>query len=156
MTTIATDGVTVASDSMRVCGHEIIDLSTKKIKVRGGYVFAFTGDFGIFEPAIEWFLAGHEADRAPKPIKDGNWRLLVFHHDRLMGYTDTMPYGEPWPYPQAFGSGAEYAMAAMHLGKSPSEAVELAARFNVYTGGPIQVVNIAEALGLQTVKEAAE
>jgi ATP-dependent protease HslVU (ClpYQ) peptidase subunit len=101
-------------------------------------------------------MAGHDPEKAPKPQKDGNWRLLVMHRDRIMSYTDTMPYGDPFPYPQAFGSGCNYAMTALRLGKSPEEAIAIAEGFDVYTGGPIQVVNIAEAIGLQAVKEAAE
>jgi hypothetical protein len=152
MTTIATDGVTVASDSMRACGQEIVDLSTQKIKVRDGHLFAFTGDFAFFDPAIEWFLGGRDIEKAPKVHKDGNWRLLVLYHDRIESYTDTQPYGDPFPYPQAFGSGADYAFTALHLGKSPEEAVALSSRFNVYTGGPIQVVNIADCEACQGVR----
>lgn len=40
----------------------------------------------------------------------------------------------------AIGSGREYAMAAMALGKSAKEAVELAARLDVNTGGDIDWV----------------
>ena len=156
MTTVATDGRTIASDSLRVAGSERIDTTTKKIQVRERHVFAFTGDFGCFDPAIDWFLAGHDPEKAPKPQKNGNWRLLVMWPDRIMSYSDEMLYGEPFPYPQAFGSGCNYAMTALRLGKSPAEAVIIAAEFDVYTGGPIQVVNIAEALGLQAVREAAE
>jgi hypothetical protein len=157
MTTIATDGITVASDSQRVAGSERIDLSTKKIQKRNGHVFAFTGDFGIFDPAIEWFLTEpRDPEKAPKVSKDGGWSLLVMGPHHVMRYSDTLPYGEPWPYPQAFGSGATYAMAALRLGKSPAEAIELAASLDIYTAGPIQVVNISEALGLQPVREAAE
>lgn len=40
----------------------------------------------------------------------------------------------------AIGSGRDFAMAAMALGKSAKEAVELAARFDVNTGGDIDWV----------------
>lgn len=45
------------------------------------------------------------------------------------------------PY-HAIGSGRDFALAAMRLGKSPREAVELSAEFDVYTGGEIEVVEI--------------
>lgn len=49
------------------------------------------------------------------------------------------------PYPikdkfYAIGSGAAYALTAMALGKSPREAVEIAARFDPGTGGEIDVL----------------
>jgi hypothetical protein len=51
------------------------------------------------------------------------------------------------PYPikdkfYAIGSGAAYALAAMALGKSPREAVEIAARFDPGTGGEIDVIKL--------------
>lgn len=45
----------------------------------------------------------------------------------------------------AIGSGAAYAIAAMHLGKSPVEAVEIAALFDPGTGGPIDHMRIPSA-----------
>jgi len=51
------------------------------------------------------------------------------------------------PYPikdkfYAIGSGAAYALAAMALGKSPKEAVEIAAMFDPGTGGEIDVLKL--------------
>jgi hypothetical protein len=42
----------------------------------------------------------------------------------------------------AIGTGSAYALAAMHLGKSPREAVEIAALFDPATRGPIDVITI--------------
>ena len=42
----------------------------------------------------------------------------------------------------AIGSGAGYALAALHLGKSPREAVEIAALFDPGTRGPIDVMKL--------------
>lgn len=42
----------------------------------------------------------------------------------------------------AIGTGSAYAIAAMHLGKSPREAVEIAALFDPATRGPIDVITI--------------
>ena len=118
-------------------------------------MFAFTGDFGVFEPAINWYLNDDaNPEKAPKASKDGNWRLLVAFPDHVVSYTDTVPYGEEFPYPQAFGSGAAYAMTAMRIGKTAEEAVKIAAELDVWTAGPVQVVNIAETLG--QIREAAE
>ena len=42
----------------------------------------------------------------------------------------------------AVGTGAGYAIAAMHLGKSPQEAVEIAALFDPNTRGPVHVLKL--------------
>lgn len=156
MTTIACDGRTIACDSLRVAGTERVDTCTKKIKRVGGRAFGFTGDFACFDPAVEWFLAGHEPDKAPKASRDGSWRLVVCESERLLCYIDSLPYAEPFPYPTAFGSGANFAMSAMRLGKTAAEAVEFASTMDVYTGGDIQVIDLAEAVDLRPRLEAAE
>jgi hypothetical protein len=163
ITTVASDGRSVASDSQRVSGSERVDLATRKIQYRGGHVFAFTGDFGFFDPAIDWYLKQPlDIEKAPKASKDGGWSLLVLDPNHIMRYSDSLPYGEPFPYPQAFGSGSSYALTALRLGKTPAEAVAVAASFDVWTAGPIQVFDLVkkvwvsgpEALG--QLREAAE
>ena len=42
----------------------------------------------------------------------------------------------------SIGSGCDFAMAAMDLGKSAKESVEYAATRDIYTGGTIRVFNI--------------
>lgn len=45
----------------------------------------------------------------------------------------------------AIGSGANYAIAAMHLGKTPREAIEIAALFDPGTGGQIDTIKLESA-----------
>lgn len=151
MTTIATDGRTIAADGLRVIGSERICLDEKKIRVRHGRIFAFTGDYAAFEPAIEWYVQKcHHAGEEPK----GDWSLIVIETDgTLSKYSSKLPYPEPMPYPATFGADCDYAMAAMHCGKTPREAIELAIKLGVWTGGEIQVVDIAEALAQQPLAE---
>lgn len=42
----------------------------------------------------------------------------------------------------AIGSGRDFAMAAMAMGRSAHDAVELACKFDVYSGGDIELVEI--------------
>ena len=159
MTTIATDGRTIAADGLRCAGSSIISKTEKKIRVREGHVFAFTGLYAAFEPAIAWYLAGHEAGKQPVGDKDDSWSLIVIERDRVLRrFSSSSPWGEDYPYPQAFGIDDDFAMAAMFSGNTPAEAVALAAEHNVYTGGEIMVVDIDEALGLaaQPLRVAAE
>lgn len=151
MTTIAADSRSVCSDSRRAMGSEIVDNASTKIVAKHGHVFAFTGQYGLLQPAITWFLEGADPAKFPNHGKDIEGRLLVFNHDHVMSYSTGMPYGEPFPYPQAFGSGAAYALGAMYAGKNAREAIEIASKLCAYTGGPIQELAIP-----QEMKEAAE
>lgn len=42
----------------------------------------------------------------------------------------------------AIGSGSSFATTAMHLGKSPKQAVEIAAQLDLFTGGTIREVTV--------------
>jgi hypothetical protein len=42
----------------------------------------------------------------------------------------------------SIGSGMAYAQAAMAAGKDPLEAVKIAAKYDVYTGGPFTKMNM--------------
>jgi ATP-dependent protease HslVU (ClpYQ) peptidase subunit len=159
MTTIATDGRTIAADGLRCAGSSIISKTEKKIRVREGRVFAFTGLYAAFETAIAWYLAGHEAGKQPLCGPDDSWTLIVIDWDRVLRkYSSNVPLCEDLPYPQTFGIDCDFALAAMLSGKTPAEAIALAAEHNVYTGGEIMVVDIAEALGIdaQPLRVAAE
>jgi hypothetical protein len=156
MTTIATDGVTIASDSQRVVGSERVDLCTKKIIVRDNRIFAFTGVLNVFAPAIEWFEAGRAPEKAPKTDAHDSWCLIVIDGDGLRTYGNGNLYGESYSYPQAFGSGQQYALAAMKAGATPAEAVEIAKDLDVFSGGAVRVVEIESALSASRVEEAAE
>ena len=46
----------------------------------------------------------------------------------------------------AVGSGAPFALAAMHLGLSPLQAVELACKYDVGTRGPIEHYKLEEKI----------
>lgn len=155
MTTIATDGITIAADSKRCAGGEVVDLCTTKIRIKGRAVFALTGDFAVYDAAIDWYLQGADPTKVPSAGKNVNWSLLAIDENGLRRYTPETPYPDPFGYPQAFGSGCSYALAALKLGKSPKEAIELASSLDIYTGGPIQVINIADAMAMP-LKEAAE
>ena len=151
MTTIAADGLTVRSDSRRAMGSEIVDNCTQKLVKKGGHVFAFTGVFGLLEPAVDWFLGGADPATFPNHGKDVEGRLLGCWSGHVMSYSTGMPYGEAFPYPQAFGSGAGYALGAMYAGKNAREAIAIASKLCAYTGGPIQELAIPQAM-----KDAAE
>lgn len=56
----------------------------------------------------------------------------------------------------AVGTGRNFAIAAMHLGASPREAVALAALYDPNTGGPIEEMRLADILTPPTVAKRAK
>jgi len=70
--------------------------------------------------------------------------ILVGRHNPKTAWFLT---GNAWspitrPY-HAIGSGRDFALTAMRLGQPIGRAIEIAAEFDVYTGGQIEVVKIA-------------
>jgi hypothetical protein len=55
----------------------------------------------------------------------------------------------------AIGTGSAYAMAAMHLGASPREAVEIAALYDPATRGPIDVMRLGESSASKAIARRA-
>lgn len=149
MTTIATDGKTVAADGLACCGDEPIARNVKKLRLSGTTLYGITGSAPVFDAAIAWHKAGAKPEDVPK--LDG-WSLLVFETDGAIRFSDKCPYPDAFPYPVAFGSGADFAIAALKLGCSPVKAIELAAECNVFTGGEIMTMEIPRV----ALQEAAE
>lgn len=146
MTTIATDGKTIAADGQIVASGERLFLDAKKIVVKHGRIYALAGVAAMLEPLIEWHNDGADPSCMPS-AKDNAWYLLVIDRDRSVGYyTNECAYPTMMQYPTALGSGERFAMGAMLAGKSPREAVEIACKVDVNSGGTITEIDIALAL----------
>lgn len=145
MTTVATDGKTIAADGLATYGDIIVETQQRKIVQRDGVLFATTGGSAAGDAAIAWYLGGADPQEAPK----GKWTLIVVLgvDQPLFVFNDEEPYADEWSVPAAFGSGHAIARAAMICGKSPAEAVAVAATLDPMTGGEITVVDIGLAIG---------
>ena len=158
MTTIAIDALgNIAADGRRTAGNEIIRYDAEKIKVSHGRIYALTGCCSLLDALISWHHAGADASKMPTYKGDGGWYLIVFQADGMYTYSNDVPYsmGDEIKAPMAFGSGQNWAMGAMLAGKSAKEAVEIACKVDIYSGGQIKVMNIADTLAPK-LKEAAE
>lgn len=151
MTTIASDGKTVAADGLRVRSGEIIDRETVKLRIESGELFGLTGVLAVFEAAMAWYLAGATPGGQPKAGPDDHWTLFVFRPEGVEKFTHDCPYKEVMPYPFAAGSGADYAMGAMLAGAPSHAAVAIAARLDLHTGGTILEYPVQEHYPTQKV-----
>ena len=167
MTTIAYDGCTVACDGRSELYDIIVSTTAKKIRVHFGTVYACAGAPQMYDRVIAWLHARDWSEPAPT-APEGKWSIMILSRRPngaiVLEYASSeVPYPAPMQAPLALGSGCQFAMGAMKHGASAREAVEIACSLDPYSGGEVQVVDIAEALGLsngnlkaEPVKEAAE
>lgn len=155
MTTIASDGKTVAADGQETWGAEPVRMDREKVKLVDGFLYAFTGVGALFDPCIAWYAKGADPKEVPEAKGDNStWGLSVFFPGRVEYFSSTCPYKAEYHYPFALGSGTDFAMGAMLAGCEPRRAVEIAAEKNIHTGGKITVVEIPRETA--KIAEAAE
>lgn len=145
MTTIACDGRSIASDTQATAGDERTSTTKRKIVVENGFVYGFTGVCSYFEAVRKWHANGCDPDNMPKTGKDDRWNLLVFGPDGVRCYSQETPYFEEYEYPQAFGSGASYALGAMKAGAAAHQAVQIAIELDIRSGGHVKVISLEDA-----------
>ena len=156
MTTIATDGVTIAADSSGFFDTIRAVRPSSKIAVSHNTIYALCGTSGMRGSLMLWIVRGAQVEKMPK-CDGADWTMLVISTEGAVIYSDQVPFPTLISYPFAMGSGEKFAYGAMAVGATPKEAIEAASRFDPYTGGEIQVVEFASlGLGHLAKKVAAE
>lgn len=144
MTVIAFDGRTLAADKMS-CAAGYGYTVTKVHRLRDGSIAAFSGDGDAAMALLAWLNAAQNPAAYPETQKDrdGDASCFVVRPDG-----SRWSYGKT-PYPQrveceifAMGHGRDFALAAMHCGKTAREAVELACRLDVFCGNGIDTLTL--------------
>lgn len=143
MTTIAWDGQTLAADKQSTAfgmGRTV----TKIHRIRGE-LFAISGGGTHCSALLNWFKGARKTEEWPKaPDDEKCGHAIQFTKDGIFAWS-----GYSLPYPEkledkfmAFGSGRDFAMAAMHLGKSAKEAVEIASIYDINTGMGVDTLTL--------------
>lgn len=131
MTTIAFDGKTLASDSLVTCDGMICGDVTKIHRIDGGYI-GCAGDLSDIASVVYWLQGTSDK---PKDVSVFS-AIIVLDDGRAFEMDERMVRFQ-CAIPNAVGSGAKYALTAMKLGKSASEAVEVAISMDIYSGGEV-------------------
>lgn len=149
MTTIVTDGKRIAADSQTSYGDERTPDSYNKVVIDGSRLFAYSGPVNLFKPLIDWYIGGCLLADIPKIPDDHHHHLFVFDHDieepAWYANVQRCPYPDSLSFPAAIGSGRKYALGAIEAGASLEEAVRVASKWDVYTGGEIKVWDIPKS-----------
>jgi len=155
MTTIAIDqSLTMAADSQAtVCSRRVQETITKIFQTNGYTI----GVAGRYSEALAFIEALEDALERAKlqestyiPIEQGvmedmeNFRALMITPEGEVLEYEGSRFAVPVKAPIAIGSGEDFALAAMECGKNAIEAVEVAIKFDVYSGGEVQVASIPE------------
>lgn len=140
MTTVATNGLYIACDSMLTYGAmERSAPNQPKIFKLDGCLYGFSGRDDMVQQARDWLISGADPEKRPKLEEDSVWILKVDKEGKCWAAYETLVF-VPRPLPSAIGGGAVVAETAMHLGCSPYEAVKVAIDLTVGSGGPIQTL----------------
>lgn len=134
MTVIAWDGKVIAADKQENYSN-MRRYTTKLIQVADAIV-GFAGNTAIGNEVVDWFIRGAVPEKFPPQARDRDDYvnfITVLSTGVVMEYTRS-----PFPHcitdRMAIGSGRDFAVTAMYLGRGAREAVEIASVFDVNCG----------------------
>jgi len=143
VTIIAWDGKTLAADR-RMVNYSVIFSTTKIFRV-GGALVGFSGTAAHIGRYLAWMRDGFDPKTYPEQDKECTCYSVVIRADgSIESYGDTgYPVLVSDPF-HAAGSGRDFALAAMYLGKGAREAVELTCHFCCDCGSGIDTLSFDE------------
>jgi len=140
MSVIAWDGKTLAADKLGCMGS--LKITITKIFCLATCLVGYVGEIDAGEELVDWFSNGAVPGDFPagqRNIDKSNWLLVIAPDKSIKKYERTpFPITIEDPF-FAMGSGRDYAMAAMYLGKTAREAVEIACIFDNGCGNGVDV-----------------
>lgn len=140
MTVIAWDGNTLAADKQSSNAGYNGGTVTKIHRWDGG-LCGFAGDLDVGVQMVEWLRSGALPENYPRlqSLESGNSaNFLVIHNDGRIARYERTPVPMWFENPmQAMGGGRDYALAAMYLGGSARQAVEVAIALDTGCGNGI-------------------
>ncbi len=143
MTVIAWDGTTLAADK-RAC-HGSTIYTTDKIYRVGGCLVGYTGTAAFGEQILAWFRGGEIPSEFPAAQRDkDDWAgLLVIRANGVVQKYERTPHPHTFTDTHvSVGSGCDYAKAAMHLGCTAAQAVEVAIALDMTCGNGVDTLTL--------------
>lgn len=139
MTTIAANKRTMAADQKVTDGDR--RFRNHKIRKVGDAIVGCGGDGASIAKFFRWIENGTQND-PPKLEKDGELEALVLTSAGLFVYGTEFVPEEILDEFYAIGTGAQAALAALHMGATPKRAVEIACKVDNSTDGPVDVLTL--------------
>ena len=150
MTCIAWDGKTLAADK----AYEFYDfnarIESKIIKINSPHGFegwaVGAGTASNYVGLCDWINAGANIQDYSNYIRpeNGNFNALIIGKSGEATLYCNAPHGVKVKAPFALGTGMDFALAAMYLGKTAEEAVQVAAELAVGVSKEYDSVRVLE------------
>jgi hypothetical protein len=146
MTVIAWDGHTLAADKRNIVGGGLA-LTCTKIVPWKNCLLGITGDWDTGAELREWFGAGASLEKFPASAREGKATLIVIMRNDD-GHVDLLQFSNgPFPlrvehFRHAWGSGRDFALAAMFLDHDARSAVSVACEFQSDCGNGIDILQL--------------
>ncbi len=141
MTTIAYKDGVIAYDSRFTANGTIIYDDGEKMREREGIAFFGAGASSEINELIGAYF-GEEVRGACGAsaivVRDGE--LTLIGHDEGKLWLSPILLDRPY----AIGSGSDHALTAMDMGSSAYEAIQMASKRDVWTGGKIRTYTVAK------------
>lgn len=143
MTVIAyKDGVLAADKRASL---DSLHATVTKVWQHPGKLIAGCGSGSALRQVVEWIKGGAVGSMWPQP-KDDACEVIVINHEKAGKPRIEVYYNGPFPMlPEddcfAMGEGASIALAAMHLGRSAIEGVELACKLCPSCGNGVDSIS---------------
>jgi ATP-dependent protease HslVU (ClpYQ) peptidase subunit len=157
MTTIATKDGIIASDGRMSLGATIIKDDTVKVFNINNHLVGVCGAARAISTFVGWLQkhtdyrmvseqVGDLVDLIPPVLEQSeDYTALVVTPDKqVLLYEGGVPIDMGIDVHMSIGSGGDFALAAMDSGLSAEEAVKVAMKRDVYSGGTITVVSLEE------------
>lgn len=138
MTTIATDGKSMAGDGLVNCGGTITDTEFAKVRrLSDGSIVGFAGS--VYD--VETFLFWMENGQSSELKLSENFCALHVTGAGVFSF-DNRGQRIAEPVRATTGSGGDFALAAMDCGLTPEQAVQMACARDIHSGGKITVEHL--------------
>jgi hypothetical protein len=138
LTTIATDGKSMAGDTLTSNGH-IFGFGEKIFRAPDGRIFGACGETAQCIKFRRWMMEGGDC-----PGFKEKFEALILNLDGTAHWFDEDCEMIPLMLPASIGTGGELATGAMEAGATPEEAVRIAAKRDTGTGGETTVLHLEQ------------
>lgn len=141
MSVVIWDGTTLAADK-RAVSAGVVRSVTKIRKVRGCLI-GYSGDAAFGEQMMYWFAEGAKMEDFPPSQRDkDDWAgLVVCRKDTGLFKYERTPHPIHFGFQHyAIGSGRDFALAALLLGKTATEAVEVTSLLSADCGNGVDTL----------------
>lgn len=140
MTTIVASREMMVADSL--ASTDNVSWHVQKIFRVDDALVGVVGEMDAGLVFVKWYTEGADEEDRPYGEGLGNITALVLDDTGIYRYeANCMPMPVLQPY-IAFGSGADAAMAAMHMGAGIIESVHVASKIDLHTSGPVVVEHL--------------